>query len=638
MLTAKTILEEYKKCYQDKSRIYMIENFLETFDATQNNTVPFKLFPRQKELVRNLSDGINNITTKPRQAGVSTVVCAFFSCEMALADSKKPETILLIANNLDLSKENLAKIKEFLTQIPRWFWGNEYFGSSEKEERTIFTKANEKYLILNNGSKAYARSAGPNSSRGVSSCTRLLFDESAFIETPETITSAISTTASSAKSVIYVSTPNGYDKIYYPVYVQALKGENDFRLSKFGWYQDPRYNRNLSWTLFDKKTGEISTVKELTIDAAGNIEYDEAHWEDMINKGYTPSSPWYDGMCNRYNHDKQKIAQELDVSFVGSAGTVVDSDIIEFHKHKNAREPIYTDKFFKEAWIFKEPIEGHRYLMPCDVSTGSGEDSSVIHAIDIDAVDEKGMPCIEQVFEYQGKVQGDILGELIDKYGRYYGNALVIVDCVGSSGDAAVLKLQSLQYPNLYFDDQSLKNVTVERSFNSKTENNNTPGFRLSSVRLQMIMNLEKTLRFNEVRIRSKRFISELETWIWKNGRPDHQSGFHDDTLTSMAMGLYVLQFSFKKLEAVKEKNKAILNSMILAQTAINGGGLLEASEKVKSIPLPFYMSGMRPNVTIKPKDSDIPKTNEQIHREILDDRNKILNRYLIDQMNKYIR
>ena len=65
-------------------------------------------------------------------------------------------------------------------------------------------------------------------------------------------------------------------------------------------------------------------------------------------------------------------------------------------------------------------------------------------------------------FEYQGKIQGDILGELIDKYGRYYGNALAIVDCIGSSGDAAVLKLQSLGYPNLYYDDQTLKNVTAE--------------------------------------------------------------------------------------------------------------------------------------------------------------------------------
>ena len=49
MISKKQIVEEYAKCYHDKTRIYMIENYFSTFDATSNNTVPFKLFPKQKE-------------------------------------------------------------------------------------------------------------------------------------------------------------------------------------------------------------------------------------------------------------------------------------------------------------------------------------------------------------------------------------------------------------------------------------------------------------------------------------------------------------------------------------------------------------------------------------------------------------
>ena len=44
MIDYQYLMSEYAKCYMDKSRIYMIQNYLKTFDATQRK-VPFKLFP-----------------------------------------------------------------------------------------------------------------------------------------------------------------------------------------------------------------------------------------------------------------------------------------------------------------------------------------------------------------------------------------------------------------------------------------------------------------------------------------------------------------------------------------------------------------------------------------------------------------
>jgi hypothetical protein len=634
MLTGKQITEEWKKCFVDKSRIYMIEHYLTTYDATQHNTVPFILFPKQKELVISLGQYSNNITTKPRQAGISTTVSAFIACELSLAQKTKPETVLIVANKLDLSKLDLKKIKDFLLQIPRWFWGSEYYGSQEKESRSIFILDNQKELMLFNGCGVHAVSSGENAARGVSSVSWLIFDEAAFIEKGKSVYSQAAATTATGGKIIMISTPNGKDELYYDVYNKAKKKENDFNLIELKWYQDPRYNKFLEWHYYDKEIGDTIIENESTLNENGDIEWNPDKWANMEQRGFKPTAPWYINMCNKFNQNKQRIAQELDVSFLGSAGTVVDTEIIEFHEKTNVREPLYFDKFFKEAWIFKKPIEGHRYLMPADVSTGSGDDSSVIHIIDIDSIDDNGIPCIEQVFEYQGKIQGDILGELIDKYGRYYGNALAIVDCIGSSGDAAVLKLQSLEYPNMYYDDQSLKDVT--NSIDTSNENKKIPGVR-SIPRLQMIMNLEKCLRFNEIMIRSIRFIQELQTWIWKNGRPDHQSGFHDDTLTSMAMGLYVLQFSFKRLQAVKEKNKVVLDSMIIAQNAINGIGSVILNDNAKKIPLPFYMSGM----SLKSSEDTIKvdiKSREQIEKEKIIEQNKILNKYLLSKLNQYIR
>ena len=53
-------------------------------------------------------------------------------------------------------------------------------------------------------------------------------------------------------------------------------------------------------------------------------------------------------------------------------------------------------------------------------------------------------------------------------------------------------------------------------------------------------------IKTNQMKIRSKRVISELDTWIYKGtaARIDHQDGAHDDTLTCLAMGIFVINFS----------------------------------------------------------------------------------------------
>lgn len=626
MLTTKQILSEYTKCFKDKSRIYMIENYLTTFDATQNETVPFKLFPKQKELVTAFGKYPRNITTKPRQAGISTTTSAFIACEIALAQKGKPETVLIVANRLDLSKLDLKKIKEFLDQIPRWFWGSEYYGTPEKELKSIYKLANQTQIELFNGCKVVAVSSGENAARGVSAVSWLVFDEAAFIEKGKTVYSQAAATTATGGKIVMISTPNGKDELYYEIYSKAKTKENDFNLIELKWFQDPRYNKHLTWERLNKDTGNVEVFVEPIIDKDGSIEWDVEHWAKMEQDGYKPTSPWYVKMCNTFNQDKQKIAQELDVSFLGSAGTVVDTEIIEFHKKVNFREHEYEDNFYKEAWIFKEPIIGHRYIMPIDASTGSGEDSSAIHILDIDAIDENGTPFIEQVFEYKGKLQGDILAELADQYGRVYGDALAIIDCVGSSGDACALKMQELSYPNLYYDDANLKNITSENpKLTQVNDEKKIPGFKAGYLRHKMIMNLEKMLRFNEVRPRSKRFTGELDTFVWKNGRPDHQSGFHDDCITSMAMGVFVYQFSLKRLESVKEKNISILKSMIMVQNAINGNiKIPEPSDKLKKTPLPFYTSNSLDKTKMNGVD---PK-----------DVNKVLNRYFATQMNQFLR
>jgi hypothetical protein len=219
----------------------------------------------------------------------------------------------------------------------------------------------------------------------------------------------------------------------------------------------------------------------------------------------------------------------------------------------------------EDTWIWKEPIPGHKYLMSVDCSRGDAADRTAIEILDLDGIDDDGSPCIEQVLEYNEKMTGDDIGELAYKYGMMYGEAFCTVDCIGGTGDACILMMMRLGYKNLYYDDPELKTYTMQRHASSLKINNEgrLPGFHSSSVRFQMLTNFAHMVKTNAFKIRSKRVITELDTWIYKGdaGRIDHMDGCHDDTLTCLAMGLFVMQFSLERLQKAKQADAAILNA-----------------------------------------------------------------------------
>lgn len=586
----------------------MIQNYLKTYDATQRKEVPFQLFPRQQDLCVTLGNANNVVTTKPRQAGITTTTGAFIACEMCLADKESPLTMLCIGNTLDLAQQMLTKVRDFVLQFPLWMWGDEYMDIGEnpleppKNRNIIFKTCNSKEIVFKNGCKVVARSSGPDASRGVGGVSFLCFDEASFIENGKDVYASALPTVSTGGHIIMISTPNGKDQLYYETCRKAkLKGTkdwNNFELVEMKWYQDPRYNKFLEWTKKDEETGEIIVKQEDYLDKQGNVKYDNDHWEKMVDDGWLPRSPWYIKMCQQFNNDSQKIAQELDVSFLGSASNVVEPEFIQMQADLNQREPLYVDPLVEDTWIWKEPIPGHRYLMSIDCSRGDAADRTAIEIVDLDGIDNDGTPCIEQVLEYHGKMTGDVIGELAYKYGMMYGEAFCVIDCIGGTGDACLLMMMRLGYKNLYYDDPEMKTYTMQREVSSikVTNDGKLPGFHTSSVRFQMLTGFANMVKTNQIKIRSKRVIAELDTWIYKGtaARIDHQDGCHDDTLTCLAMAMFVMNFSMKKLLQAQEKDKVILKSWTasanLPQANVTIKSTTEISIEPKKKPnLPIY-------------------------------------------------
>ena len=520
---------------------YALRTYLQTYDNTVSKYVPLDLFPDQVSLLEDYESHNENIALKYRQAGVSTVTAAWASKKLAFARKEKPEKVLIIANKLDTSVEMANKIRGFIEQWPAWVG----IGFSAE-------KNSQRHFKLNNGCEVKAVATSKDALRGYTP-TILIFDEAAFIEADGDFWSACMASLSTGGKVIVVSTPNGYDPIYYEIYDQALRGMNDFKISEMFWYRDPRYTKDLYMVktvdlvhfLLNREDYPIDTIIDLSMDNP----YDRDHTltTDYIEKGYKPCSSWFEGMVKKLKYDRRKVAQELECNFLGSGDNVFDSELMQ-NIAKNQLQTPQAKLMGNALWIFKEPVNGHKYVMGVDVSRGDSEDFSSIQIIDFD---ER-----EQVLEYVGKVPPDVLAEIAYKWGTMY-NAFCVIDITGGMGVSTARKMQELQYQaGLYVDGVD---TTNKWKWDPKI-NDRIPGINFNTKRVQIIAAFEEGVRHG-FKIYSHRTYNEMNTFVYINGRPDHQKGQHDDCIMGLSMAIYVAEKSFQSLTKVVNHTKAMLNS-----------------------------------------------------------------------------
>jgi hypothetical protein len=111
-------------------------------------------------------------------------------------------------------------------------------------------------------------------------------------------------------------------------------------------------------------------------------------------------------------------------------------------------------------------------------------------------------------------------------------------------------------YKNLYVDGVDMAN---KWKYDPKALEK-IPGINFNNKRVQIIASFEEVMR-HEFRIYSSRLYNEMNTFVYINGRPDHQKGHHDDLIMSIAMATYVAESSFSNLTKVTQQTKAMIDS-----------------------------------------------------------------------------
>ena len=530
-------LKEYAKIIKDTP--YALKTYLQTFDNTQKKYVPLELFPDQIQLLNDYENYNENITRKYRQAGVTTVTAAWISKRLQFAKPENPDRVLLIANKRDTAVEMANKVRHFLEQWPDWI--NVGF-SPDKNSESRFR--------LNNGCEVKAVATSADALRGYTP-TILVFDEAAYIEAGDDFWAASMASLSTGGKIILISTPNGYDQIYYGVYDQAIRGVNDFHITDLRWFKDPRYTKDLRWVKCQDICHYMLNREQYNDDEVVMYDFDIEKYQQYHEQGYKPFSSWFESMSKKFKYDRRKIAQELECDFLGSGDGVIPGEIQENIAKNMIRQP--KEKYMQGTfWQWKEPVDGHRYIMGVDVSRGDSEDFSSINIVDFDDR--------EQVVEYIGKIPPDDLASIAYIWGVLY-DAFIVIDITGGMGIATSRKLQEMNYKNLYIDGINTQNIW---DYNKKVMEK-IPGLNFNNKRTQIVAAFEEQVR-KGFAVRSTRLLNELNTFVYINGRPDHMKGSHDDSIMSLSMALYAGDICFNQLQRNDSKNKAMLESWAMSE------------------------------------------------------------------------
>lgn len=515
-LPISVIKSELKKCAADP--VYFLKSYVRIHHSTKG-LIPFTTYEFQDEVLESFEKNRFNIILKSRQLGLSTITAGYVLWFTLFRRSKN---VIIVATKQETAKLMLNSMKNMHESLPDFI-----------KNITQIKKNNEKEIRFSNGSSFKALSSAGNSTARGEAISLLIIDEAAHVEGLDGdngMWTAIYPALSEGGSCIAISTPAGASGWFYDMCTGAEKGENDFHLSKFMWDQHP--NRDQAW--FEKETR---------------------------------------------NMKKRQIAQELLCSFLGSGSTLIEpekiidlecklEERIEHTSKQKYGDPLYKTLNARSLWVWKEPVEGHSYTLCADVARGDAADYSTIEVIDNNT--------LEQVAEYQAKVDWDSFVQIIYDVGITYNKALVVVE-KNNLGFAVLTELEKLDYPNLFYS----KNGEFVPMFKAKALNADA-GFTMSqSTRPVLLAKLEEYVREDLIQIRSVRLVSEFRTFVWdKSGlKASAQTGKNDDLVIAFGMACYVHDLIYNKNSSEASKKKFNLSRIRIVQTSYD----LESDPSKKS-------------------------------------------------------
>jgi len=335
---------------------------------------------------------------------------------------------------------------------------------------------NKGSIALENGSRVLAAATSSSGIRGYS-LSLVFLDEFAHVHNniaDEFFTSIFPTISSGKETKILIaSTPNGLNH-FYKFWIDAEEKRNGFLPLAFPWQSHPE--RDHDWM-------------EKQLQVLGDV----------------------------------KFRQEVLCDFLGSSDTLIAGSVLS--------KLVYHVPIRKEQHlnIYEDPIEGHTYIITCDVSHGLDQDASAFSVFDITA-----MP-YRQVAKYQNAtIPPLLLPTIISTVGTNYNRAFILIELNDVGTQVAESLHHDLEYENLFRTEGFLQNGTkVSSGFKRRV----LMGLRMTEpVKRIGCSNLKTLIEREKLIIHDFETISELSTFTQQGNTYKADEGYHDDIVMTLVL------------------------------------------------------------------------------------------------------
>lgn len=528
---------------------------------TSAGILPFEPWGYQIDAIKSFRTNRFTIFKKCRQCGASKISGAY---ALWLAMFFPHKTILIVSRvNEDAMSFLREQVVWLFEHLPKWL-----------QELWRPTHSTQHVIAFPNGSWIRSLTSHPDVMRS-NSANLTIIDEAAFIQGMAELWAAGQPTLTHGGSCIVASTTNGVGNWYHSTFVDAESGLNQFHPITINWW-------DMSWSI---EFVDPITRKHRRIAPTDGIC--PCTTKEEIDKYGPYKSPWlleqYTALQER--GEGWKFEQEVLASFIGSGNTVLPKNVLT-HIQNTVEEPAqkiqgyqtyihpisaiaeeinYTfDNPDEGLWIWNEPVgarpakmrgntilepgePGHNYVMGVDIATGKSKD---YHAIQVLDVQER-----EQVAEFMARCLPRELAKIVDKIGRWYNCALLIVER-NNGGDIFLDMLRyDYMYPRLYRKKDINDKPRPMKAMRARPMKVAHYGFFTTSsskaVLNQFLLNNIRDSREAGFTLFSTRLLKQLNMYVRKKDRlgrdtgkteAEEGAGNYDDLV--MALGLALVGLS----------------------------------------------------------------------------------------------
>ncbi len=474
------------------------------------------------ERQRAAAQPIRLMILKARQMGFSTAISGQFYYHTA---TKANRNAAIIAHKSEASANIFLKQKLFWELSPPALRPQARYANSREmvfEMPAIASSQGQNSAGLRSAIRV--ETAGSKDALRSATIHYLHCSEVAFWPFPqETMTSVLQTVPHLPETmVILESTAGGIGGYFYEEWQRACQGNSEFMPLFFPWFAHDAYRLPLT-----EKLRLSSKEKELR--RRFNLDYEQINWRRWCIKANCG------GNVDIFNQEYPAAAEEafaasgrpvfaisaLDMAWHNAPISLAWGRVIEADGRVEFREG--GGDFLK---IWQYPVENEQYIIGIDVAEGKiNGDYSVMSVINR----KNG----EQVAEWHGHIDPDLLGEEACLLGRYYNRALLIPE-INNHGIATVQAIRRLNYGLLW------KRRTIAKDNNYSL---GEYGFRTDMRSKPLIINqLAAFIREDAGRIKSKATLQECMSYAYQeNGSTNARAGCYDDRVMALALAIYAI-------------------------------------------------------------------------------------------------